>query len=350
MQRMQKAAPGVCDDSLPATADVFFTHYTHTSPSSADTLQSTLHAKASSHQYKAAVNELKTQKRQGNGRPWLHHKAITAPAAWAWKTTLPVDPRMEMTDTQYAIAARLSLGLHPFPDMSQLPEFCPLCEHRQTKQPVSLKEDPWHCLSCYALTDEGRTRHDAVVNALEHAALLMGGQVKKEVKGLDRNSNIRPDLLLAFPGRLILSDVVISHSVTKNRETQTANVAFHQSTKRKKYLSTAARLGAELLPFSLDTYGGLSTDAMKLVHAMGEAGEEAMGMWSKRDIVKYVMGVTSIANQRGNAMVVLAAYTRTMTTTREGARREAQKESESNKKREAVMTENDRLLKEDSCM
>ena len=68
----------------------------------------------------------------------------------------------------------------------------------------------------------------------------------------------------------------------------------------------SAQLGAELLPFSVATYGGLADDAMKLVQALGEEGEEAMGAWSKEEIIRYTLSVTAAAIQRGNTRVMLA--------------------------------------------
>ncbi len=47
-------------------------------------------------------------------------------------------------------------------------------------------------------------------------------------------------------------------------------------------------------------------DAMKLVQAMGEEGEETMGAWTKEEIVRYTLSMTAIAIQRGNARVMLA--------------------------------------------
>jgi hypothetical protein len=123
---------------------------------------------------------------------------------------------MRLSDTEYAIAARLNLDLPPFPDMDALPETCPLCVHRKTKQPVSLRDDPWHWLSCPDLVAELTCRHNEVADALQHAALLIGAQVRREVKGLKRDSNIRPDLQLFFPGRTLLTDVAVSHPLTEN--------------------------------------------------------------------------------------------------------------------------------------
>ena len=315
MQRIEQAAPGACNDLLPATPAVFFTHYTRTNPSAAVQLQSSIHAKATSFQYRAAVEQLKQQSREGNKRPWAHHKAITAQAAWTWKTVVPLEPRMRLTDTEYAIAVRLNLDLPPFPDMSVLPDTCPLCVHRLTKQPISLRDDPWHWLSCPDLMNgEGSMRHNAVADTLQHAALLVGAQARREVEGLARDSRIRPDLQLFFPGRMLLTDIVVSHPLTESYILKRGSSAVvKQRVKRAKYATVASRLGTELLAFSMETCGGMADDAMRLVQAMGEAGEEAMGgAWTKAEIVRYTLAVTATEVQRGNARVMLSGRMRAL--------------------------------------
>jgi hypothetical protein len=154
---------------------------------------------------------------------------------------------------------------------------------------------------------EGNTRHNEIADVLQHTALLLGAQARREVKGLAHKSKVRPDLQIFFPGRMLLTDVVVSHPMTASRvERHQSSTKTAQHNKQTKYSTMAARLGAELLPFSVATYGGLADDAMKLVQAMGEEGEETMGAWTKEEIVRYTLSMTAIAIQRGNARVMLA--------------------------------------------
>ncbi len=192
---------------------------------------------------------------------------------------VPLGPRVRLSDTEYIIAARLNLDLPPFPDMDNLPDHCPLCVHPITKQPISLRDDPWHHLTCAAMMNgEGNARHNEIADVLQHTALLLGAQARREVKGLADKSNVRPDLQIFFPGRMLLTDIVVSHPITTSRvQRQISSTTRAQYGKQTKYSNLAARLGAELLPFSVATYGGLADDAMKLVQAMGEEGEETMG-------------------------------------------------------------------------
>ena len=66
------------------------------------------------------------------------------------------------------------------------------------------------------------------------------------------------------------------------------------------------------MPFSVATYGGIANDAMELVQAMGEEGEETMGAWSKAEIVRYTLSMTAAAIQRGNTRVMLAGRMHSM--------------------------------------
>ena len=138
-------------------------------------------------------------------------------------------------------------------------------------------------------------------------ALLLGAQARREVKGLADKSKVQPDLQIFFPGRMLLTDVVVSHPITASRvQRQASSTTIAQYGKRTKYSNLAARLGAELLPFSVATYGGLADDAMKLLQAMGEEGEETMGAWTKEEIFRYTLSMTAATIQRGNARVMLA--------------------------------------------
>ena len=77
-------------------------------------------------------------------------------------------PYLRLSDTEYALAARLSLGMRPFPPQARtlLPRDCPLC-----KRHVSLDADPGHCLTCKHTTIEQMRRHDAVVDAISRVTI-----------------------------------------------------------------------------------------------------------------------------------------------------------------------------------
>ena len=145
---------------------------------------------------------------------------------------------------------------------------------------MSLRDEPWHFLTCSRLRQEQSRRHNAVVDAIARVAWLVGAQVRKEVEGLDPLSRQRPDLHIVFPGRVLLTDVVVSHSLTLSRTAQHRSTTAIKQAQKGKKANVASRLGAELLNVSVDTCGGLASDAVKLVRAIAEEGER----WSAGDM------------------------------------------------------------------
>ena len=84
-----------------------------------------------------------------------------------------------------------------------------------------------------------------------------------------------------------------------------------QGVKNRKYASVASRVGAEMLHLSLDACGGMATDAVRLVRAIGEEGEVcSAGIWSRSLIERRLLSSIAMAVQRGNAMAMLSGYTR----------------------------------------
>ena len=201
----RQAAPGDkyqadIEPILPVNAGTFFSFHATADHTTTAKLQHSLNAKANLHIVKAAVQRmkpLKEQSRKGEKWEWPHHKAITAKGAWGWKIVSPESPQQCLSDTEYALAARLNLGVDPFPARARalLPSSCPLYTHRITAEPVSLAADPWHWLTCPRLSKgELSRRHDSVVDATARVAWQVGAQVQREVEGLDPNSRLRPDL------------------------------------------------------------------------------------------------------------------------------------------------------------
>jgi hypothetical protein len=320
LQRVRRAAPGDkyqadIEPLLPVTAGSFFSFHATADPSTTSKLQHTLNAKAAQHTVEAAVQRMREQSRRGDKWEWSHQKAITAKGAWGWKVVRPEGPHQRLSDVEYAMAARLNLDLQPFAahTMAALPEHCPLCTHRHTRAPISFGDDPWHSLTCTSLIKgELSRRHDAVVDAIGRVAWMVGAQVKREVEGLDADSRKRPDLEIVFPGRRLLTDVVVSHSLTASSIMRGQSLtAQWQGVKNKKYAGVASRIGAELLNVSLDSCGGMAADAVRLVAAIGEEGERwSMGSWTSGEIKRQLLGGMAVAVQRGNALAMLAGCTR----------------------------------------
>jgi hypothetical protein len=78
--------------------------------------------------------------------------------------------------------------------------------------------------------------------------------------------------------------------------------------KRRKYAAIAKRHDAELIPFAVETCGGLGPDAIALLDVISGAASEHLSLWSQEDAAKEVLNSAAIAVQKGNAMTILGAH------------------------------------------
>ena len=105
--------------------------------------------------------------------------------------------------------------------------------------------------------------------------------------------------------------MAVSHSLTEYAIARGDSSARRsQAAKNRKYESVAARLGAELLNVCVDATGGMATGVFRLVEAVGDEGERWLGAWSSAGIQRHLLACIATAVQRGNAMALLAGYTR----------------------------------------
>jgi len=188
-----------CEQLLPPSPSVFFQHASSTIRRTSPSLQRELSQQAANSLHLASLQRARDDKRSDDGRALALLTAVSAPRAWTWKTVLPASVELELTDTQYRLAARLSLGLRPVDgvDLAALPDGCPLCTQSRVAY-RSLKDDAWHFLSCKMLSKgEISTRHDQVAQQVRRCAQQLGIRVRYEARGLDADASLRPDLLLA---------------------------------------------------------------------------------------------------------------------------------------------------------
>jgi hypothetical protein len=315
MHQVVEATPSLAD-TLPTKASAFFHHVTSTRSSTpaSTSLQRQLSSQAALHAHKVFMGRCWEMRKMDGGAMLAHAKAVSAPRAWAWKNVIPTTKDTDISDDHYRIAARMNLRLPPIDGMDALPDDCPLCSKKN-----AIRNDQWHFLTCKMVQpNEVNARHDEVVNVLYRSALLMGIQAVREPAGLHSTDGRCPDLLLVLPGRNIISDVCITHPSApgrvKNRSSWTTTGAARsmQTTKRTTYTKTAAQNHAELLPFCVETYGGMAPDAIKLLSAMGDMGEEQLGMWPRHVVIRHLIGSVATAVQRGNAVAWLSGYSRAM--------------------------------------
>jgi len=297
---------------LPSDATGFFHHVasTRTSARPSSSLQHQLSAQAASHQHEAFLSRCHEMRKTDGGAALAHARAVSAPRAWAWKNVVPMTQDCDLADQHYKLAARMNVRLPPVDGEHALPADCPLCDRTN-----GLRNDAWHFLSCARVkTREVTARHDEVVNVLYRFALMMGIQAVREPEGLQASDGRCPDLQLLLPGRHILTDVCITHPLAPSRGRAScatlAAARHYQTVKHRKYRETAAQHGAELLPFVVETCGGMASDAVQLLAAMGDMGEERLAVWPRHVVIRQLMGSVAMAVQRGNAVAVLSALSR----------------------------------------
>jgi hypothetical protein len=315
MAEVQEATPTCSElELLPASASVFFQHFASKPSTIFSSLQSAVSKQAKSYQHDATLTAAKEKKQQDNGQALAHLTAITAPRAWAWKNVRPTSAELRLTDTQYRLAARLNLGLSPQCASigTAVPLQCPFCSKED-----ALAKDPWHLLSCIkAIKREVNMRHNEVVNALWRVVLAVGGQAVREPVGLEFDDGRRPDLQLVFPGQHVLTDAVVVHPLAPSYVNQgtslsaTGAARMQQRVKTRRYSKTAARHEAMLLPFAVETCGGMAPDAIRLLRLIAQAGHEQLGMLPVEHIARQLVGAVAVAVQRGTAMVYLSRYLR----------------------------------------
>jgi hypothetical protein len=314
--RVSQDVTSLCEELLPPSAAAFFHHFAARSPSSINTsalaLQHELSSQATASRYTASLQHAMKTKKEDGGLSLAHLRAVSAPRAWAWKSVSPTSKDLELTDTQYRIAARLNLGLPPMGVAAALPDDCPICGGCD-----SIRNDPWHFFSCKPLCKgEVTVRHDDVGRALYRLALTMGLKAQLEPKSLDASSRVRPDLLLSLPGRVILTDIAVCHPLAPGmlpcrRGTSMLGAAKHmERLKRRKYASLASQRQYELLPFAVETCGGLAPSAVQVIQAMAQAAAQHFSLWSRTNILRELVGSVAIAVQRGGAMAYLEGYDR----------------------------------------
>ena len=302
--------------ALPTSPTSIFTYYSKR-PSSAIKLQSKLTQQATKLQLHHAASELKQQ--YDSTLVTAHINSITAPYAHVWKTVHPTSTLHMLTDAQYRIAARLNLLLPPH--HNQMPRDCTSCH-----KPDAFEKDSWHHLACNShKRREINARHNAVLLALYSHVRYAGGAATMEPPRLSRDSRIRPDLRIVFPNQHILTDVVISHPTCPSHiaaasAKQLATAEQAAVTKHNTYDEMAIEQQARFLPFSVETMGGMSKEAVELVEQIGLACRDHLTLATHESIARGVRPSVACAIQRGNAMTVMAVYSRAVM---QGGRRPA---------------------------
>ena len=228
--------------------------------------------------------------------------AVSAPGAKEWLQVIATEFDLRLNMELFRMSVRVRLGLPP---TAQQRVQCALC-----RKPHASAE--CHHLACASLSRHATNKHHTVVNALASGARRAAAVANAEPRGLNESDGLRPDLQLLLDARSILSDIVISHPTAPShvaRAQQQLAVAEHAATlKTRKYAALALKQRAAFIPFSMETYGGMSKHARELIDVIVQYAVDHQVLFSKQEIRTRLVGIIAIAVQRGNALAILAGY------------------------------------------
>ena len=168
---------------------------------------------------------------------------------------------LDLPNHIFSLTVRLLTGLPPLDD---LPSHCPLCLDNMSSQ-------PWHAFTCIKLRRLAvTTRHNAVMYLLCEFARSHGTLVRLEPKD---DSSLVPDGEFILPSSVALVDASGTHPHAPSyRAAEVARsgsaIVTRENAKHAKYDDYAASCSADMVPFVLDTYGRLGSDATKFITSL----------------------------------------------------------------------------------
>lgn len=235
-------------------------------------------------------------------------------------TVLPTQPCYRMADASMQLAVRHRLGALPYDSLTDQQCFCTTHD--------SFADDPDHFHSCTKCRRSMLTlRHDNVVQVLQDLAVSVGFNTIREP-----NSHIRPDSLASLPASSVEYNhhadlLLLKHGmklyvdVTVVRPTNNTTVAAARdgntgasiiplaaarvatAAKHKKYDEIARANGYRMIPFALESYGGISSEASSLLQTMSAHSVE----YSPADFLLHAHKRLSVALQSSNADIAQLA-------------------------------------------
>lgn len=229
----------------------------------------------------------------------------------AFLTLLPVEPEYRMGSAEFRLAVRHRLGLVPFDCL--LDETCRVCPAG-----TSFAADPDHFHAC---VKHRRTlvtaRHSDLMAAVMSLARSVGFYASREPTDHARPAelefrkdtvsieeyNSHADILLLKHNLKIYVDVSVVRStspskITKGRtDVPLAAATYRARDKHRKYDRICEVNGYTNIPFVLESNGGLSHEAAKLLRLLSLHSADI----SPREWLAHAHKVISVVLQRGNA-------------------------------------------------
>jgi hypothetical protein len=258
--------------------------------------------------------------------------AVAAPNASTFLTVLPTEPLYRLDDESMRLAIRHRLGLPP---SDSLPSQHCVC----TRSDFVFSSDPDHLHSCNLTRTNSLTlRHDQLVHTIAELSREAGWHATREpmnhLRPLDPaaaaavaasvdpadpddldNCNLpahwnrHGDLLLLRHDKKLYIDVAVT------RPTNSSNLAYNPkvttdtlhsthrvaSRKHAKYDAIAKLNEYDMLPFVLESYGGLGPEAIRVINFLAASSSDL----DEKEFRKHALRRIAICLQRGNAHIGL---------------------------------------------
>ena len=241
--------------------------------------------------------------------------ANSTPHSSEFLTVLPTQPLYCISDASLRLAVRHRLGVLPYDSLAD--------QHCYCSFKTSFAVDPDHFHSC---AKHRRTlitqRHNNLVQVLQDLAVSVGFTAIREP-----NSHVRPeeiaaqatcseeynhhaDLLLLKHGLKLYIDVTVTRptkeSTLRNGGISTMPLFSTRAVAAKKHskYDEIARVNEyRMVPFAVETYGGIGAEATTLLHTMAAHSKE----YSPADFLLHAHKRLSIALQSSNADIAQLA-------------------------------------------
>ena len=214
-------------------------------------------------------------------------------------------PNPYLTEPQVKLMVRLRAGLPPVDPSYHLPTHC-IC-----KEKFLLERDPYHAFSCSKLKRRSiNTRHDACQNLLAAFARSNACIVHCTPK---QHRSLVPDGDVVFAYSSDYFDVSGTHPLAPSIAVTAINCEnkarqMRETAKHGKYFDYSKSRGKGIVPFVLETYGGLGEKASEFLLKIEKEGSQGPvpGMSNpfrlKRTQFLFDLSATW---QAGNANIIL---------------------------------------------
>jgi hypothetical protein len=240
--------------------------------------------------------------------------SLVAPGSSHWLSTIPTQPTYRMKDESVRLACRHRLGLLPFDQL--INRNCSCIKHD------SFNDDPDHFHSCVKYKRTALTyRHDNIVQVVCDLARLAGFSATREPNGHIRPENIansnpcseeynqHADILLVKYDMKLYLDVSIARPTTasqlkdgsKTLHTPLQSSRIRSCHKHGKYDDIAEINDYEMIPFVLETYGGIGAEAVRLLKRLSKSSKE----YTAQQFMTHAYNRLSVTLQSSNANVQL---------------------------------------------